>query len=88
MTSQERINQNNQLINYFTEAYKSNMVKLSESRNRINIPPEQFLNNLKVGEHGCVFFHPKGKCKGFTLLLLNQGLRVIGGCLCYSYRIN
>jgi hypothetical protein len=39
------------------------MVRLSESRNRINIPPEQFLNNLKVGEHGWYIFHPKKKCK-------------------------
>ena len=74
MTSQERINQNNQVINYFTEAYKSNMVKLNESRNRINIPPEQFLNNLKVGEHGCVFFSSKGEMQRIHFAFVKSGL--------------
>ena len=30
-----------------------------ESRNRVNASPEEFLHDVKPGEHGCVFFFTK-----------------------------
>lgn len=50
------------------------MVRLSESSNRINIPPEQFLNNLKVGEHGCVYFSSKEEMRMILLAFVKSGL--------------
>ena len=50
------------------------MVRLSESRNRINIPPEQFLNNLKVGEHGCVYFSSKEEMQMIHFAFVKSGL--------------
>lgn len=50
------------------------MVKLSESRNRVNIPPEQFLNNLKAGEHGCVFFSSKEEMQMIHFAFVKSGL--------------
>ncbi len=50
------------------------MVILSESRNRINIPPEQFLNNLKAGEHGCVFFSSKEEMQMIHFAFVKSGL--------------
>jgi MEDS: MEthanogen/methylotroph, DcmR Sensory domain len=50
------------------------MVRLSESSNRINIPPEQFLNNLKVGEHGCVYFSSKEEMQMILLAFVKSGL--------------
>jgi hypothetical protein len=47
---------------------------LSESRNRINIPPEQFLNNLKAGEHGCVFFLSKEDLQMIYYAFVKSGL--------------
>ena len=50
------------------------MVILSESRNRINIPPEEFLNNLKAGEHGCVFYLSKEEMRMILLAFVKSGL--------------
>jgi hypothetical protein len=50
------------------------MVRLSESRNRINIPPEHFLNNLKVGEHGCVYFSSKEEMQMIHFAFVKSGL--------------
>lgn len=50
------------------------MVILSESRNRINIPQEQFLNNLKAGEHGCVFFSSKEEMRMIHFAFVKSGL--------------
>jgi hypothetical protein len=50
------------------------MVKLSESRNRVNIPPEQFLNNLKAGEYGCVFFSSKEEMQMIHFAFVKSGL--------------
>lgn len=50
------------------------MVILSESGNRINIPPEQFLNNLKAGNHGCVFFSSKEEMQMIHFAFVKSGL--------------
>jgi len=50
------------------------MITLSESRNRINIPPKKFLNNLKAGEHGCVFYSSKEEMQMIHFAFVNSGL--------------
>jgi hypothetical protein len=50
------------------------MAILSESRNRINIPTNQFLNNLKAGEHGCVFYLSKEEMQMIHFVFVKSGL--------------
>lgn len=50
------------------------MIILSESRNRINIPTNQFLNNLKAGEHGCVFYLSKEEMQMIHFAFVKSGL--------------
>ena len=50
------------------------MILLSESRNRINIPTNQFLNNLKAGEHGCVFYLSKEEMQMIHFAFVKSGL--------------
>jgi hypothetical protein len=50
------------------------MVILSESRNRINIPAKEFLNNLKAGEHGCVFYLSKEEMQMIHFAFVKSGL--------------
>ena len=50
------------------------MAILSESRNRINIPTNQFLNNLKAGEHGCVFYLSKEEMQMIHFAFVKSGL--------------
>ena len=50
------------------------MVMLSKSGNRVNIPTEQFLNNLKVGEHGCVFYSSKEEMQMIYFTFVKSGL--------------
>ncbi len=47
---------------------------LTESRNRIDISPENFLHKLKAGEHGCVFFGSIEEMQNILFSFVKSGL--------------
>ncbi len=45
-----------------------------ESRNRVNASPEEFLHDVKPGEHGCVFFFTKEEMQRIHFAFVKSGL--------------
>ncbi len=45
-----------------------------ESRNRVNASPEEFLQDVKPGEHGCVFFFTKEEMQRIHFAFVKSGL--------------
>ena len=45
-----------------------------ESRNRVNASPEEFLHDLRAGEHGCVFFFSKEEMHRIHFAFVKFGL--------------
>ncbi|MGI8831695.1 MAG: MEDS domain-containing protein [Nitrososphaeraceae archaeon] len=50
------------------------MPDLGEPRNRVNIPIERFLETLKAGEHGCIFFFSKEQLHKIQFSFVKSGL--------------